>query len=167
MEKNTFQATKFGSLNDYEKGSIQIISGKPSNYAFSNVFEVASQSAPYEKSVVGMNLKFVIESLRAEGVSPWYTASHDEFVIVMDGELRVDYIQLDEPLVSEDKEGTHLAGDNPQGKKMGYVLLKQGHQAILPAGSAYRFEANKPGVILIQTIKGPLSVEKWHSICIQ
>ncbi|MCS4533483.1 hypothetical protein [Neisseria montereyensis] len=167
MEKNKVKATKFGSLNDYEKGSIQIISGKASNYAFSNIFEVAAQSAPYEKSVVGMNLKFVIESLKAEGVSPWFTASHDEFVVVMDGEVRVDYLKPDQPLISEDKEGTHLAGDNPQGKKMGYAVLKQGHQAILPAGSIYRFDAVTPGVMLIQTIKGPLSVEKWQSICIQ
>ncbi|QMT40303.1 hydroxyquinol 1,2-dioxygenase [Neisseria shayeganii] len=167
MENHQIKATRFGSLNDYEKGSIQLISGEASNYAFSNIFEVASQSAPYEKSVVGMNLKFVIESLKAEGTSPWFTASHDEFVIVMDGEIRVDYIKLDQPLVDEAEEGTRLAGDNPQGKKMGHAILKQGHQAILPAGSAYRFEAAKPGVILIQTIKGPLSVEKWHSICIQ
>ena len=50
---------------------------------------------------------------------------------------------------------------------MGYALLKQGHQAILPAGSAYRFETSKPAVLLIQTIQGPLSLEKWDEICIK
>ena len=85
----------------------------------------------------------------------------------MDGEVRVDFIKLDEPLVSEYEEGTHLAGEEPIGKVMGYVLLKQGHQALLPAGSAYRFESSKPSTILIQTIKGPLSLEKWNEICIK
>ncbi|MFH4043884.1 hydroxyquinol 1,2-dioxygenase, partial [Acinetobacter baumannii] len=82
-----------GSLENYEKGSIQIIQGEATNYAFSNIFEVAAMSKPYEKTVVGMNLKFVIESVLAEGQSAWYTASHDEFVIVMDGEVRVDYLK--------------------------------------------------------------------------
>lgn len=157
--------TKLGSLENYEKGSIQIVQGEASNYAFSNVFEVASQAKPYEKTVVGMNLKYVIESVLAEGKSAWYTASHDEFVIVMDGEVRVDFLKLDQALVPEDQEGTHLAGEQPTGVPMGYAVLKQGHQAILPVGSAYRFEASKKSVMLIQTIKGPLSVEKWNEIC--
>ena len=159
--------TKLGSLDNYEKGSIQIVKGAPTNYAFSNVFEVANKAQPYEKTVVGLNLKFVVESVRAEGKSPWYTASHDEFVIAMDGEVRVDFIKLDNILVSEEEEGTHLAGEEPKGKVMGYIVLKQGHQALLPIGSAYRFESKKPSVLLIQTIKGPLSLEKWNDICIK
>ncbi|WP_019673639.1 cupin domain-containing protein [Psychrobacter lutiphocae] len=158
--------TKLGSLNNYEKGSIQIIKGAKTDYAFSNIFEVAANAQPYEKTIVGKNLKFIIESVRAEGQSPWYTASHDEFVIAMDGEVRVDFLKLNEDaVIPEEQEGTHLAGEQPDGKVMGYVLLKQGHQAILPAGSAYRFEASKPSVILIQTIQGPLSIEKWNDIC--
>ncbi|MGN5533898.1 MULTISPECIES: hydroxyquinol 1,2-dioxygenase [unclassified Acinetobacter] len=163
----TVYTTKFGSLDNYEKGSIQLVSGEATNYAFSNVFEVAANAQPYEKTVVGKNLKFVIESVKADGVSPWYTASHDEFVIVLDGEVRVDFLKLNEELVSPAQEGTHLAGDKPNGKAMGYALLKQGHQAILPAGSAYRFETSKPAVLLIQTIQGPLSLEKWNEICIK
>lgn len=159
--------TKLGSLDNYEKGSIQIVKGAPTNYAFSNVFEVANKAQPYEKTVVGLNLKFVVESVRAEGKSPWYTASHDEFVIAMDGEVRVDFLKLDKLLVSEEEEGTHLAGEEPKGKVMGYIVLKQGHQALLPIGSAYRFESKKPSVLLIQTIKGPLSLEKWNDICIK
>ncbi|PTT99760.1 hydroxyquinol 1,2-dioxygenase [Pseudomonas sp. HMWF031] len=155
--------TVFGSLDKYTKGSVEIISGQASHYAFSNVFEVAEKSLPYEKVVVGLNLGYVIETLRAEGQSPWYTAAHDEFAIVMDGEVRVDFLKLDAPLSAG--EGTQLAGEIPQGKPMGYVLLKRGHQCLLPVGSAYRFEASRPGVILQQTIKGPLSVKKWADIC--
>lgn len=163
----TTYTTKLGSLKNYEKGSIQLVQGDATNYAFSNIFEVAAQSKAYEKTVVGMNLKFVIESVRAEGKSAWFTASHDEFAIAMDGEVRIDFLKLNEPLVSPMQEGTHFAGEQPNGQAMGYVVLKQGHQAILPAGSAYRFEASKPSVLLIQTIKGPLSVEKWNEICIK
>ncbi|NMX39353.1 MULTISPECIES: hydroxyquinol 1,2-dioxygenase [Pseudomonas] len=155
--------TVFGSLDNYSKGSVEIISGQASHYAFSNVFEVAEKSLPYEKVVVGLNLGYVIETLRAEGQSPWYTAAHDEFAIVMDGEVRVDFLKLDTPLT--DGEGTRLAGEIPAGKPMGYVLLKRGHQCLLPHGAAYRFESSRPGVLLQQTIKGPLSVEKWADIC--
>ncbi len=155
--------TVFGSLDSYSKGSVEIISGQASHYAFSNIFEVAGKSLPYEKVVVGLNLGYVIETLRAEGQSPWYTAAHDEFAIVMDGEVRVDFLKLDAPL--KDGEGTRLAGEVSGGKPMGYVLLRRGHQCLLPAGTAYRFEASRPGVVLLQTIKGPLSVEKWADIC--
>lgn len=157
--------TKFSSLEDYSKGSIEIIKGSAKEYAFSNVFEVASQSAPYEKVIVGLNLGYVIETLRAEGESPWYTCAHDEFVISMDGEVRVDFLKLETPLT--EGEGTRDAGPSPQGKPMGHVVLKRGHQALLPAGCAYRFHTSKPSVLLLQTIQGPLSVEKWHDICLK
>jgi hypothetical protein len=157
--------TVFGSLENYTKGSVEIISGEARHYAFSNIFEVAEKSPPYQKVVVGLNLGYVIETLRAEGQSPWFTAAHDEFAIVMDGEVRVDFLKLDTPEV--DGEGTRLAGEVPVGKPMGYVLLKRGHQCLLPAGTAYRFESSRPGVLLQQTIKGPLSVEKWADICLK
>jgi hypothetical protein len=47
--------TAFGSLADYVGGDIEIINDDPRNYAFSNVFDVASKSAPYEKVVVAKN----------------------------------------------------------------------------------------------------------------
>lgn len=157
--------TVFASLDNFHKGSVEIISGEARHYAFSNIFEVAQNALPYEKVVVGLNLGYVIETLRAEGQSPWFTAAHDEFAIVMDGEVRVDFLKLDAP--SQYGEGTHLAGELPVGRPMGYVLLKRGHQCLLPAGTAYRFETSRPGVLLQQTIKGPLSVEKWADICLK
>jgi hypothetical protein len=38
--------------------------------------------------------------------------------------------------------------------------------ALLPADSAYQFHAETPGVILLQTMKGPDSLERWADICI-
>jgi hypothetical protein len=161
------QETWFGSLDHHRKGSIEIIKGKPEHYAMSNVFEVASQSAPFEKVVVGKNLKYVIEALRAEGSSPWFAASHDEFAVVLDGEVDVYFIKpSDGPLVDAKTEGTVRLEGEPSGQSMGYVRLGRGHQALLPAGAAYRFEAVKKGVLLVQTILGACSVEKWADICI-
>jgi hypothetical protein len=36
---------------------------------------------------------------------------------------------------------------------------------LLPAHRAYRFSANKPAVLLLQTILGRDTVEKWATIC--
>jgi hypothetical protein len=162
------QQTWLASLDSYRKGSIEIIKGKPEHYAMSNVFEVASHAAPYEKIVVGKNLKYVIETLRAEGTSAWFTASHDEFCVVMDGEIDVHFIKpSDGPLVDAETEGSVRLEGTPSGKSMGFVRLRRGHQALLPAGAAYRFETAGKGVLLVQTILGCYSVEKWQDICIQ
>ena len=160
--------TVFGSLNDYQKGHIEIINDDPKAYAFSNVFEVAEKSAPYEKVVVGKNLQYVIETLRAEGTSDWYTCSHDEYAVCMDGEVEIDLVKLDDPETHApaDKEGAVKVEGEPQGRKMGRVVLRRGHQALLPKGAAYRYRNDKqPGVVIMQTIQGDLSVEKWAEIC--
>ncbi|HWT36602.1 MAG TPA: hydroxyquinol 1,2-dioxygenase [Paraburkholderia sp.] len=159
--------TFFGSLDSYRKGEIEITSGSARHYVFSNIFEVAAQSAPYDKVVVGKNLEYVIEVLRTEGQSRWFASSHDEFAILMDGETRIDFIKLDTP--PQNVPGSAYAanaGEQPAGRAMGHVVLRRGHQALLPAGCAYRFSAQKPGVALVQTMLGKLSVEKWADICL-
>lgn len=159
--------TVFGSLENYTKGDLEIINDDPKHYAFSNVFDVAAKSKPYEKVVVALNLGYVLETLRAEGTSPWYAASHDEFAIVMDGSVKVELVKLDDPdkVVSPDKQGAVLVKGEPKGKKMGWVKAGRGHQVLLPKGAAYRYQADKPSVVLMQTILGDLSVQKWAEIC--
>jgi hypothetical protein len=159
--------TVFGSLNDYVKGDLQIINDNPKYYAFSNVFEVASKSKPYEKVVVALNLGYVLEAVRAEGTSPWFAAAHDEFAIVMDGSVEVDLVKLNDPdtVVAPDKQGSVLVKGEPVGRKMGWIKASRGHQVLLPKGAAYRFRAASPGVLLMQTILGELSVQKWAEIC--
>ncbi|MEW8525303.1 MAG: hypothetical protein AB2552_19855 [Candidatus Thiodiazotropha endolucinida] len=159
--------TEFGALNDFEKGSIEIIDDNPKYYTFSNVFEVADKSAPYEKVVVAKNLQYVIEAIRAEGASPWYAADHDEFVVVMDGEVQVDLVKLDDPEsnVPAGKDGAVKVEGEPQGRKMGLIKLGHGHQALLPKGAAYRFRAASPACMIQQSILGDLSVQKWADIC--
>ena len=48
---------------------------------------------------------------------------------------------------------------------MGWMKLGRGHQALLPKNSAYRFKAEKPAVVVLQTCKGDLSIERWAEIC--
>jgi hypothetical protein len=134
----------------------------------SNVFEVAGAARPYEKIVVGKNLKYVIETIRAEGASPWFCASHDEFVVAIDGEIDVHFVKpSDGPLVDSAVEGSVLLDKDPAGQRMGRVRLRRGHQALLPACAAYRFDAVTTGVLLLQTIRGQHSVEKWADICVR
>jgi hypothetical protein len=158
--------TVFGSLDRYEKGGVQIIDDDAKNYAFSNVFEICNKSKPYEKVVMGINQIYVLEALRTEGNSPWYTCAHDEFALCMDGEVEIHLVKLDERIVTDDeKTGAVQVKGEPKGRKMGWVQLKRGHQGMLPAHSAYQFRSASPGVIVLQTCLGDLSVQKWAEIC--
>ena len=130
--------TQFGSLKSYEKGRVEPIDDDVKHYAFSNCFEIASKSKPYEKVVFGQNQIYVLETLRAEGDSPWSTCAHDDAVLVQ---------------------------GQPHGAKMGWMKIKRGHQALLPKNTAYQFKSAQPAVLILQTCKGDLSVEKWADIC--
>ena len=119
--------TEFGSLESYRKGFIELIDDDAKHYAFSNMFEVASASKPYEKVAVGKNMQYVLEVLRAEGTSEWRTASHDEFALVMDGVVTVDLVKLDNPIRPDGEPGSVAVGGEPAGKKMGRISAGRGH----------------------------------------
>ena len=162
----TTYTTKFGSLENYEKGRIEIINDDPKHYVFSNVFEVAANAKPYEKVAVGKNMEYVLEVIRAEGVSEWRTCAHDEFPTVLDGEVKVELVKLDSPAVPADKNGSIALGGEPTGARMGHVILRRGHMCLLPANAAYRFSADTASVILLQTIQGDDTIERWAEICL-
>jgi hypothetical protein len=159
--------TKFGSLEHFEKGGVQVINDDAKHYAFSNCFEIASNSKPYEKVVFGINQIYVLEVLRTEGTSRWFTCAHDEFALSMDKEVDIHLVKLDESqrITDPDKNGAVIVQGEPQGARMGWMRIKRGHQALLPANTAYQFRATQPGVVVLQTCKGDLSVEKWAEIC--
>ena len=159
--------TQFGSLDRFDKGGVQAIDDDVKNYAFSNCFEIASKSKPYEKVVFGQNQIYVLETLRAEGSSPWYTCAHDEFALCMDGEVDIHLVKLDAEQVVPDTEhnGAVLVEGEPRGRKMGWMRLTRGHQGLLPKNTAYQFRSARPGVIVLQTCKGDLSIERWAEIC--
>jgi hypothetical protein len=160
------QPTVFGSLKNWDKGGVQTISADPKHYVFSNVFEVASKALPYERVAVAQNVKYVIETARAEGNSPWFAANHDEAAIVMDGDIEVHFVKPFEALVAPGKEGAVKLAGEPKGKNMGWVRVRRGHMALLPKGAAYQFRnGGEPGVLLVQSIKGENTVERWAEIC--
>jgi hypothetical protein len=158
--------TKFGSLEHYEKGTVEIVDDDPKHYAFSNIFEVASNAKPWEKIAVGKNMQYVLEVIRAEGTSEWRTCAHDEFPACMDGEVTIELVKLDRPQVDPAKEGSVRIDGEPAGRPMGRIVLRRGHMALLPANSAYRFSAARPSVILLQTILGEDTIERWAEICL-
>jgi hypothetical protein len=157
--------TVFGSLHSYQKGGVELINDDPKNYVFSNLFEVAEKSKPYERVAVGKNFEYVIETVRAEGTSPWYTCAHDEFALVMDGKVEIRLVKLAAPAVPEDKNGAIKLDGLPEGRKMGRVVASRGHMTLLPKGAAYQFHADQASVVTIQTIQGDVTIERWAEIC--
>ena len=85
----------------------------------------------------------------------------------MDGEVEIDLVKLDAEQTVPDAEhnGAVLVKGEPKGAKMGWIKIRRGHQALLPKNSAYRFRADRPAVLVQQTCKGDLSVERWAEIC--
>jgi hypothetical protein len=158
--------TKFGSLASFDKGSIEVINDNPKNYAFSNMFEVAAASKPWEKVAVGKNMEYVLEVIRAEGTSGWRTCAHDEFPLCMDGEVTIELVQLATALAPADKNGSIAIVGEPDGVRMGTIVIGHGHMALIPANTGYRFSATAPSVILLQTILGDDTVERWAEICL-
>jgi hypothetical protein len=160
----TTYETKFGSLGAYQKGEIDIIDDDPRRYAFSNVFEVASGARPYEKVAVGKNRQYVIEAIRAEGTSAWRTAPHDEFALVMDGEVEIRLRKLAPGQAASAERGSNALSGEPGGPAMGHVLARRGHMTLLPVGAAYQFHTDRPAVILLQTQEGPDTIYRWNEI---
>ena len=160
------QATRFGSLERFEKGGVEVVHDDARNYVFSNIFEVASRARPYEKVAVGKNIEYVIEAIRADGTSGWRASAHDEFALVMDGEVEIRLLKLDDPgAVPAGTQGSVALSGTPKGRKMGVVRARRGHMTLLPAGAAYQFHAARPGVILLQTLAGRDTIERWAEIC--
>jgi hypothetical protein len=164
VEQSSY-TTVFGSLDSFERGGVELINDDARHYAFSNIFDVASKSKPWEKVAVAKNFEFVLEVVRAEGTSPWRTAAHDEFAVCMDGNVTVELVKLQPPLLDPEAEGSVQIDGEPVGPKMGRVFLQRGHQVLLPGGAAYRFSAEKPSVLMLQTIAGVDTQYRWSEIC--
>jgi len=162
---STEYTTIFGSLDDYEKGRVVVIDDDPKAYVFSNIFEVANMSQPYEKVAVGKNLEYVLETIRCEGTSGWRATPHDEFALVMDGTVRIELLDPAERHVAPDAQGSIAVAGEPAGTPMGRITASRGHMAMLPAGRCYRFHCDGVGVILLQTIEGPDTIYRWSEIC--
>jgi hypothetical protein len=159
--------TKFAGLDDFQKGSLEIIDDDPKSYTYSNMFDVASTAKPWEHIAVAKNMEYVLAVVRAEGTSGWRICSHDEFSLVMDGEVEYRFVKPDDASIvpPEDKEGSIGLDAEPAGARMGTVRARRGHMTLLPAGAAYQMQADRPGVLLIQGIEGEDTLYRWAEIC--
>jgi hypothetical protein len=159
--------TRFASLDDFTKGSLEIIDDDPKSYTYSNMFEVASNATPWEQIAVAKNMEYVLAAVRAEGTSGWRICSHDEFAILMDGEVEFRFLKPDDTSIvpADDKEGSVGLDAEPAGTRMGTVRARRGHMTLLPAGAAYQMQADRPGVLLIQGIEGEDTLYRWAEIC--
>ena len=156
--------TRLGSLASYEKGGVEVIDDDPKNYAFSNIFEVASLAKPFEQIAVGKNFQYVLEAVRVEGTSGWRAAAHDQSALVLDGEVEFTLKTMrDRQALPE--SGSVGVPDEAAQTLMGRVLARRGHLTLLPAGRAYRYSSHAPAVLLIQTVEGPDTQFRWAEIC--
>ena len=118
------------SLASYDKGSIEL-NDDLRHYAFSNIFEVCSKSKPYERVMVASNLEYAAEAVRAEGASPWYTAPHDEFATVMDGEIEAHLLPAHRRGKAHAQGGCRAPESRPEGK-----AHRQGDRPARSSGAA-------------------------------
>jgi hypothetical protein len=156
--------TQLASLVSYEKGRVEIIDDDPKNYAFSNIFEVASQAKPFEQIAVAKNFEYVLEAVRVEGTSGWRAASHDQSALVLDGQVEFTFKTLRDGQSLPDSGSVGVPEEAAE-TLMGRVVARRGHLTLLPAGRAYRFMSREPAVLLIQTVEGPDTQLRWAEIC--
>jgi hypothetical protein len=162
----TGYVTRFGSLESFEKGSIEIIDDEPRHYTFSNIFEVASAARPWEKVAVGKNMEYVVEVIRAEGTSGWRTAAHDEFPLIMDGEVTIELVKLDEPACTADKNGSVALEGEPVGRAHGPHRVPPWPHG--PAAGQRRLPHDRRASVgrPLQTTLGDDTIERWAEICL-
>ena len=156
--------TRLATLDDYQKGGVEVIDDDPKNYAFSNIFEVASHAKPFEQIAVGKNFEYVLEAVRVEGTSGWRSCSHDQSALVMDGEVEFTLRTLADGQSLPDRGSVGIPHEAAQAL-MGRVVARRGHLTLLPAGRAYRSASTSPAVLLIQTAEGVDTQFRWAEIC--
>jgi hypothetical protein len=86
----------------------------------------------------------------------------------MDHNVEVHFMELgDTSKIDDEQDGSFKLTAQPLGKKIGMVTLSRGHMAMLPEKTAYQFRAAKPSTLLLQTILGQESLERWTEICLK
>jgi hypothetical protein len=149
------------SMSSYSKGGVDIVDPREhvKRYVYSNVYEIGARAKPYEKIAVARNGPYVVECVAAEGeMSTWRLQPHDEFIVCLEGEVRVDFIAPRTELP---------AGEHPNvpGEEMGYILVREGNLCLLPKGVAYRFSASRRALLLQQGKLSGETVLAWEQIC--
>ena len=150
-----------GSMTHHEKGGVELVDPRErvQRYVYSNVYEIGARAKPYEKLAVAKNGPYVIECIVAEGAMPqWRLQPHDVFILCLEGEVRVDFI---EPR-TELPPGGHAA---VPGEEMGYIVVREGNLCLLPKGMAYKLSASRRSLLLQQAKQSADTVFAWDEIC--
>jgi hypothetical protein len=150
-----------GSMAHYTKGWVDIVDPRENlkRYVYSNVYEIGARAKPYEKLAVAKNGPYVVECLVAEGTMPeWRLQPHDEFLLCLEGEVRIDFI---EPR-TELPPGGHA---EVPGEAMGYIIAREGNLCLLPKGMAYKLSASRRSLLLQQGKQSKDTVFAWEEIC--
>ncbi len=112
-------------------------------------------------------MEYVLEVIRAEGTSEWRTCAHDEFALVMDGEVEFRLRQARRCLVGPRRQsrGSVALSGEPTGPR-GWAASgpPRAHDAAARRGRL-PVQGRPAGVILLQTIAGDDTVYKWAEIC--
>ena len=111
------------SMAHYNKGGVDIIDPHENvkRYVYSNVYEIGARAKPYEKIAVAKNGPYVIECVVAEGaMAQWCLQPHDEFIVCLEGEVRVDFIEPRAELAA----GAH---SEVPGENMGHIIVREGN----------------------------------------
>jgi hypothetical protein len=159
--KPTKDAPLAANMARYSKGGVDIVDPREhvKRYVYSNVYEIGARATPYEKIAVAKNGPYVIECVVAEGIMPqWRLQPHDEFIVCLEGEVRVDFIEPRAELAA----GAHA--DVP-GESMGYIIVREGNLCLLPKGMAYKFSADKRSLLLQQAKQSDGTILAWETIC--
>src|SRR5207253_2623411 len=100
-----------GSMAKYTKGNLLLIDDRPIRYAMSNTYEIgATWPKSYDRVVIGKNGPYVLACFRAEGEdASWWYMPHDEYLLLVEGEVRVDYIEPREDRKSTRLNSSHVA----------------------------------------------------------
>ena len=161
--------TKFGSLQHYEKGGVQPIADDVKNYAFSNCFEIASKSKPYEKVVFGQNQIYVLEcAARRRHVALVHLRARR--VRARDGRRGRDPPGQARRRARRCPTRTRTARSCVKGEPQGPEDGLDEAPARPPGAAAEKHAPTssasaQPGVVVLQTCKGDSRVERWAEIC--
>ena len=83
----------------------------------------------------------------------------------MDYDVEVHFKKVNEDAYPDDEKDGSVELGTSEGQYMGKISLKRGHMALLPENVAYSFKSAKPSTLMLQSILGDLSEQRWAEIC--
>jgi hypothetical protein len=133
--------TTFGSLDDYEKGGVEVINDDPRPTSSRTCSRSRATPKPYEKVAVAKNMEYVLETIRAEGTSR--VAGHPARRVRARHRRhrRVELLDPTDPRRPRCGRLDRVDGE-PDGTRMGRSRRRAG-TGVAAAGRCYRFHCRR------------------------